>query len=158
MDIAISGVAHHYGETESLQDVNLFAGHGELVALLGPSGCGKTTLRKILAGLIQLSHGTIFFDDVDMTKVEARKRNAVMVFQNYALFPHLKRNVEYGPKVRKIPSDERRERIKRILETVKLTGLGDRKISRVKWRSAAESCPCKSSCREPDVLLFSMSH
>ena len=98
MDIAISGVTHHYGENRVLQDVNLFAGHGELVALLGPSGCGKTTLLKILAGLIPLSHGTIFFDDVDMTEVEARKRNAVMVFQNYALFPHLtvERNVEYG--------------------------------------------------------------
>ena len=60
-----------------------------LVALLGPSGCGKTTLLKIIAGLIPLSQGTIFFDDADVTEVEARKRNAVMVFQNYALFPHL---------------------------------------------------------------------
>src|SRR3954454_8568781 len=120
MDITINGVTHNYGENRVLQDVNLFAGHGELVALLGPSGCGKTTLLKILAGLIPLSHGTIFFGDMDMTEVEARKRNTVMVFQNYALFPHLtvERNVEYGLKVRKIPSPERRERIRRILETV----------------------------------------
>ena len=156
MDITISGVTHHYGENRVLQDVNLFAGHGELVALLGPSGCGKTTLLKILAGLIPLSHGTIFLGDIDMTEVEARKRNAVMVFQNYALFPHLtvERNVEYGLKVRKIPSDERRERIKRILETVKLTGYGDRKISQLSGGQQQRVALARALVVQPDVLLF----
>lgn len=156
MDIIIKGVTHHYGENKVLQDINLFAGHGELVALLGPSGCGKTTLLKIIAGLIPLSQGTIFFGDDDMTKVEARKRNAVMVFQNYALFPHLTvgRNVEYGLKVRKIPAAERRERVKRILETVKLTGLEDRKINQLSGGQQQRVALARALVVQPDVLLF----
>lgn len=156
MDITINEVTYQYGENRVLQDVNLFAGHGELVALLGPSGCGKTTLLKIIAGLIPLSQGKIFFGDVEMTAVEARKRNAVMVFQNYALFPHLTvgRNVEYGLKVRKIPSAERRERVKRILEIVKLSGLEDRKISQLSGGQQQRVALARSLVVQPDVLLF----
>ncbi len=156
MDITINGVTHNYGENRVLQDVNLFAGDGELVALLGPSGCGKTTLLKILAGLIPLSQGTIFFGGIDMTEVEARKRNAVMVFQNYALFPHFTvgSNVEYGLKVRKIPAAERRERIKRILETVKLSGLENRKISQLSGGQQQRVALARALVVQPDVLLF----
>ena len=156
MDITIKGITHHYGDSRVLQDVNLFAGHGELVALLGPSGCGKTTLLKIIAGLIPLSEGKIFFGDEDMTEVEARKRNAVMVFQNYALFPHLTvgQNIEYGLKVRKIPAADRREKIKRILEAVKLSGLEDRKISQLSGGQQQRVALARALVVQPDVLLF----
>lgn len=156
MDIELNGVTHNYGENRVLQDVNLFADHGELVALLGPSGCGKTTLLKIIAGLIPLSQGRILFGDVDMTKVDARKRNAVMVFQNYALFPHLTvgRNVEYGLKVRRIPAAQRRDRVKRILETVKLAGLEERKISQLSGGQQQRVALARALVVQPDVLLF----
>ena len=91
-----------------------------------------------------------------MTKVEARKRNAVMVFQNYALFPHLtvESNVEYGLKVRKIAAAERRERVKKILETVELTGFGDRKISQLSGGQQQRVALARALVVQPDVLLF----
>lgn len=87
MEINIEGVTHYYGENKVLHDVHLAASHGELVALLGPSGCGKTTLLHLIAGLLPLSTGKIYFGGKDMSNVEARKRNAVMVFSKLCPFP-----------------------------------------------------------------------
>ena len=114
MEINIEGVTHYYGENKVLHDVHLAASHGELVALLGPSGCGKTTLLHLIAGLLPLSTGKIYFGGKDMSNVEARKRNAVMVFQNYALFPH-ERSAECGVRSESAADSGRgkKERVKR---------------------------------------------
>lgn len=156
MEINIEGVTHYYGENKVLHDVHLAASHGELVALLGPSGCGKTTLLHLIAGLLPLSTGKIYFGGEDMSNVEARKRNAVMVFQNYALFPHMTvgKNVEYGLKVRRIPAAERRERVKKILETVKLAGFENRKISQLSGGQQQRVALARALVVKPDVLLF----
>ena len=96
------------GKTQILKGLNLEIGEGELVSLLGPSGCGKTTTLRVIAGFIIPSSGQLFVDTEEMTKVPVHKRNFGLVFQSYALFPHLSvyENVAFGLKLRKMEKAE----------------------------------------------------
>jgi ABC-type Fe3+/spermidine/putrescine transport system ATPase subunit len=113
-----------YGDKQVLEDISFEINEGEFVSILGPSGCGKTTLLKIIAGLEEMSSGKIFFDDIDYSKVASNKRDAVIVFQDYGLFPHMtvEENIEFGLKVRGAGKEKRRAKTKEMLELIQLEG------------------------------------
>jgi multiple sugar transport system ATP-binding protein len=112
------------GEVRAVDDVNLTIGDGEFMVLVGPSGCGKTTLLRSIGGLEKVTDGRILIGDRDVTRLEPGKRDLAMVFQNYALYPHMtvRQNLGYGLKVRKTPKREREERVQTV---AKLLGLGE---------------------------------
>jgi iron(III) transport system ATP-binding protein len=122
-------ISRNFGGVHALEDVHFTIAPGELFFLLGPSGCGKSTLLRIAAGLLKPSMGRIFFDGRDVTDVETRHRNAVMVFQSYALWPHMsvRQNVQFGLSVKGTAADEARRRVDAALELVRLSGEGNRK-------------------------------
>ncbi len=122
VEVRVEGVWKRFGSVEALRGVSLTVREGELFTLLGPSGCGKTTLLRIVAGLLEPDQGRIFFDGDDVTGVPPHKRNVGMVFQDLALFPHMTvyDNVAYGLRVRRVPEDEVRKRVREILELVRL--------------------------------------
>ncbi|WP_422484690.1 ABC transporter ATP-binding protein [Gudongella sp. DL1XJH-153] len=156
MDIRIDSITHHYGTNRVLDDVSLLAEHGQLVALLGPSGCGKTTLLRLISGLLQVEKGAIHFGDLNVTEMDPRKRNAVMVFQSYALFPHLTvgENIAYGLKVRGFSKEDRKKRIMDILQTVELEGYEDRRISQLSGGQQQRVALARALIVQPDALLF----
>ncbi len=156
MDIRINDISYQYEDELVLDKVSLQVNHGEIVALLGPSGCGKTTLLRLIAGLLAIQSGEIYFGDTDVSGLDPRKRNAVMVFQNYALFPHLsvQKNIEYGLKVRKIGKKDIDIKLAKVLETVKLQGLKDRRISELSGGQQQRVALARALVVNPDVLLF----
>ncbi|MBI4900498.1 MAG: ABC transporter ATP-binding protein, partial [Actinobacteria bacterium] len=121
-ELRLEGVGRSFGEANALTDLSLRIQQGEFIALLGPSGCGKSTALNCLAGLLPLTHGSIWQDDkrIDMTRPE--KRGFGMVFQNYALFPHMsvRKNVAFGLEMRKTPPEEIKQRVAEAIELVHL--------------------------------------
>ena len=111
--ITLSAITKRFGQTTAVDAVDLTINSGELFFLLGPSGCGKTTLLRMIAGFVEPTSGRILFGSDDVTWLAANKRRAGMVFQSYALWPHMTvyDNVAYGLNVRKVPAKEKRERI-----------------------------------------------
>jgi ABC-type Fe3+/spermidine/putrescine transport system ATPase subunit len=128
VEVRLEGVTKRFGEVLAADDVNLTINDGEFFTLLGPSGCGKTTTMRIIAGLEYPTEGKVYYNGVDVTQLPSFRRNTGMVFQNYALWPHMtvSENVAYGLNVRKTPREEARRRVDEILELVHLGGLGDR--------------------------------
>ncbi len=127
--IGIDGVTKRFGEVTALDGLSLTIEPGELFFLLGPSGCGKTTLLRTLAGFYAPDAGRVFFGDKDVTGVPAHKRNTGMMFQSYALWPHLtvEKNVAFGLEERRVPRDEIRRRVREALASVHMDGYGGRK-------------------------------
>ena len=123
--IALETVAKRFGAVKAVDDVSFRAERGKFIVLLGPSGCGKSTLLRLIAGLEDVSQGQIFIEGRDVTHLDPTKRRISMVFQSYALFPHLTvaENIVFGLKVRKLEAAERNRRLKTVAE---LTGLGER--------------------------------
>ena len=126
--IEIKHVVKKYGDNTVIPDLSLSIKNGELFTLLGPSGCGKTTLLRMIAGFNSIEDGIISFDDKVINGIPAEKRNIGMVFQNYAIFPHMtvNENVKYGLKLRKIPKPEMEKRLDEMLDIVKITEYKDR--------------------------------
>jgi ABC-type Fe3+/spermidine/putrescine transport system ATPase subunit len=126
VSVRLAGVAKSYGSVIALQSTNLVVHPGEFLTLLGPSGSGKTTLLNCVAGYVEPDQGKIFFGEREVTTMPARWRNVGMVFQNYALFPHLdvSANVGYGLKARGIGGSEIAQRVAATLVLVKLDGYG----------------------------------
>jgi sn-glycerol 3-phosphate transport system ATP-binding protein len=127
--IELSNVVKRWGETIAVNDVSFTIEDGQFVVLLGPSGCGKSTTLRMIAGLEEISAGKLAIDTVDMTTVAPSERHISMVFQSYALFPHLsvEENIVFGLKVRKVPTVERQKRLKKVSDLVGLSDLLDRK-------------------------------
>ena len=119
MSIRIVNVTKKFGDLEAVKDVTLEVKTGEFFTLLGPSGCGKTTLLRSIAGFNQPEKGEIYFHAKRVDKIATHKRGIGMVFQNYAVFPHLdvRNNVAYGLRARKIPADEIQPKVSRALPT-----------------------------------------
>jgi len=129
MQIELENVTKAWGEVRAVNEVSFTAQEGELLVVLGPSGCGKSTILRLIAGLESVSTGTVRIGGKNVTGLPPAKRNISMVFQSYALFPHLNvsENIVFGLKVRKLEASERRRRLERAVELLGLQGLLHRK-------------------------------
>ena len=131
--IALRGVSKFWGETIAVDQVDITVAAGEFTVLLGPSGCGKSTTLRVIAGLESADAGQVLIGDRDVTDRPSAERDIAMVFQSYALFPHLSvaENIVFGLKVRRIARAEREERLARVADLLGLSGLLDRKPSQL---------------------------
>jgi sn-glycerol 3-phosphate transport system ATP-binding protein len=132
-EIVLQGVSKHYGAVRAVDGINFRAAEGKFLVLLGPSGCGKSTLLRLIAGLEEVSGGKILIDGRDVTALDPDKRRISMVFQSYALFPHLSvaENIVFGLKVRGMPQPQREERLARVAGLVGLSEQLARKPSQL---------------------------
>jgi len=126
--IKINNLSKSFGDVEVLKNINLEIEEGEFFSLLGPSGCGKTTLLRILAGFEFPSEGDVYFDNVDVTSVPPNLRPSNMVFQNYAIFPHInvQKNIEFGLRKENLTKEEMKQRVLNALKMVQLEGYENR--------------------------------
>lgn len=156
MEIVLDNITKKYQDVVAVDKISLEFKQGELIALLGPSGCGKTTLLRIIAGLISHDEGKIYFNGKDISNWSAQKRNAAMVFQNYALFPHLsvEQNVGYGLKVKKLPKGQIHDKVKSVLERVELDGYEKRRIHELSGGQKQRVALARALVVEPNILLF----
>ncbi|MGF1610587.1 MAG: ABC transporter ATP-binding protein [Kiloniellales bacterium] len=156
LPITISGVTKSYGAFKALDDVSLEVASGEFLTLLGPSGSGKTTLLMVLAGFVRPDCGSLLFGDREIVLTPPHKRDVGMVFQNYALFPHMTvaGNVAYPLKLRKLPRGELEERVRRALELVQLGALGERRIDQLSGGQKQRVALARAIVFEPRILLM----
>src|SRR3954451_18508867 len=128
-EVAIRGVRKSYGRTVILHGVDLAIASGDFGGILGPSGCGKSTLLRLVAGLEAITAGEIAIDGTVVNRLEPRERGCAMVFQNYALYPHMSvaQNIGYSLKVAGVPAAERPQRTRAVARTLDLEQLLDRK-------------------------------
>ncbi len=154
--IEFRDVTKRYGEVAAVGGISFTIAAGTLVTLLGPSGCGKTTTLRLIAGLELPSAGTIFIGGHDVTLVPAAERDVSMVFQSYALFPHMSvlENVRYGLVVSKMPRARADERARAALGTVGLEGYDDRLPSELSGGQQQRVAVARALVLEPSVLLF----
>lgn len=144
------------GSVRAVDNVSLHVNAGELVTLLGPSGCGKTTTLRMIAGLETATSGSIYIGDQNVTSLPATDRDVTMVFQSYALFPHMtvSENVAYGLKVSRVSKNEVRERTEDGLALVGLAGYGNRLPSELSGGQQQRVAVARALVLEPQVLLF----
>jgi spermidine/putrescine transport system ATP-binding protein len=154
--IEFRNITKRFGPVVAVDNVSLTIREGEFFALLGPSGCGKTTLLRMLAGFESPSSGQILIDGQDVTKVPPNKRPVNMVFQSYAVFPHLSvlKNIEYGLKMEGVPTVERRERAEAALSLVQLEGYGDRMPDQLSGGQRQRVALARAIVKRPRVLLL----
>ena len=156
MRIAVRGVTKRFGALAAVSGVDLEIRDGELFTLLGPSGCGKTTLLRLIAGFYNADEGDLLFDDVRVNDVVPHERRIGMVFQNYALWPHMtvRENISYGLKLRKIVEKEISERVKAILHKVGLTGLDQRYPGQLSGGQQQRVALARALVLNPGILLL----
>ena len=156
VSLQFQNIQKRFDKTVVVPDLTLHIGEGELFFLLGPSGCGKTTCLRMVAGFYQPDGGQILFGDRVMNRVPPHQRNTGMVFQNYALWPHLtvKGNVEYGLKVRKVDKAQREKRVGEALDMVRLGSLGDRYPSQLSGGQQQRVALARALIIRPDFLLL----
>jgi putative spermidine/putrescine transport system ATP-binding protein len=156
LPISIRDVTKTYGRTAALDKVSLEIASGEFITLLGPSGSGKTTLLLVLAGFIRPNSGEVRFGDREVTLLPPHKRDIGMVFQNYALFPHMSvaGNVAYPLKLRGIPRAEVEERVAGALEMVQLVGFGERQVDQLSGGQRQRVALARAIIFEPRILLM----
>lgn len=154
--VSLKRVVKKFGSVYAARDVELDIAESELFTLLGPSGCGKTTTLRIIAGFEYPDSGQVFFDDEDVTYTKPYERGTAMVFQNYALWPHMSvfDNVAYGLKVRKLPKEEIRRRVLEVLDLVGLRGLENRYPLQLSGGQQQRVALARALVVEPRVLLL----
>lgn len=154
--ITIRGVKKNYAKTQVVHGVDLDIASGEFVVILGPSGCGKSTLLRMIAGLEDISGGEIAIDGTVVNRLEPRERGCAMVFQNYALYPHMSvaQNIGYSLKVAGVPAAERTQRIQAVARTLELEQLLDRKPMALSGGQRQRVAMGRAMIREPKVFLF----
>ncbi|MCW0236276.1 MAG: ABC transporter ATP-binding protein [Ferrovibrio sp.] len=154
--LALSGIHHWFGATQALDAITLRVEPGELIALLGPSGCGKTTLLQIIAGFLQPSTGEVLLDGYRVEHIPANRRRIGMVFQNYALFPHLNvfENVAYGLKARKKPAPAVKAKVAEMLALVKMGHLADRLPGQLSGGQQQRVALARALAIEPGLVLL----
>ena len=154
--IQISGLRKHFGSTRAVDGIDLTVPGGDLFFLLGPSGCGKTTLLRMIAGFTDPDGGSIHFGQQDVTHLPPNDRNTGMVFQGYALWPHMtvRQNVAFGLEVRKIPRVQIRQRVDEALSAVQLTVQADRRINQLSGGQQQRVALARALVIRPTVLLL----
>jgi len=154
--VRFEGFTKHFGDVVALKPLDVDIAPGTLVTLLGPSGCGKTTTLRLVAGLEPPTSGRIFIGDEDVTHLSATYRKVSMVFQSYALFPHMTvaQNVAYGLTVKRVSTDEARQRAEEGLAMVGLDGFGNRLPSELSGGQQQRVAVARAIVLEPEVLLL----
>ena len=154
--LQLTGLTKTYGDFRAVSDVNLDIGQGELVVLLGPSGCGKTTTLRMIAGFVAPTAGEIRLGGNDITRQPPWKRNTGLVFQSYALFPHLSvvDNVAFGLRMRKLPQADIAAKLTEVLRLVRLEGLADRLPRELSGGQQQRVALARALVIEPDILLL----
>jgi putative spermidine/putrescine transport system ATP-binding protein len=154
--LQLQNVTKRYGDFHAVRDVTLDVPDGEFLVLLGPSGCGKTTTLRIIAGFVEATAGIVLLGGRDVTTLPPWKRNAGLVFQNYALFPHLTvaENVAFGLEMRKVPKAEIAPRVAEALRLVRLGHLGERLPRQLSGGQQQRVALARALVFKPDVLLL----
>jgi spermidine/putrescine ABC transporter ATP-binding subunit len=154
--VEIRDVYKHFGTVPAVDGVSLSIKTGELLCLLGPSGCGKTTLLRILSGFVTPTKGTVIMDDRDVTYLPPERRPTSLVFQNYALFPHMNvfENIAFGLKVKKLPLSQIREEVSKMLGLVGLSGMETRSIRQLSGGQQQRIALARALIMKPTVLLL----
>jgi spermidine/putrescine transport system ATP-binding protein len=154
--IELRGLSKRYGDSLAADSVDLDIDRGEFFSLLGPSGCGKTTTLRMIAGFEEPTSGSVTLDGEDVTWVSPRRRKVNMVFQDYALFPHMTvaDNVAFGLKLAKVPKVELRERVARILGAVRLEGYEARRPAQLSGGQRQRVALARALVNEPAALLL----
>jgi sn-glycerol 3-phosphate transport system ATP-binding protein len=155
-EIAIRNVEKSYGRTAVLHGVDLQIAKGEFLVILGPSGCGKSTLLRMIAGLEGITRGEIMIDGRVVNAFEPRERGCAMVFQNYALYPHMTvaENIGYAPKVAGLPKAQRERLVSEIAQIVGLQAFLKRRPSELSGGQRQRVAMGRAMIREPKVFLF----
>lgn len=154
--VALMNVEKWYGNNHVVKNMNINISEGEFLTLLGPSGCGKTTTLRMISGFELPTEGIIKVQGESVEKKEPYQRDVNTVFQNYALFPNMNvsDNVAYGLKVKKVPRDEIRDRVKKMLKLVQLEGFGKRRITQMSGGQKQRVAIARALINEPKVLLL----
>lgn len=155
-EVRLNAVQKRFGAFTAIESIDLGIKSGELVALLGPSGCGKTTTLRMIAGLEAPTSGEVLFDGKDVSDVAVQKRNVGMVFQRYALFPHMtvEKNVTFGLDVRGLPKKEISERLEEILEVVQLNKFRKRFPAQLSGGQMQRVAIARTLITKPSVLMM----
>ena len=156
VSIHVENVAKQYGPVTIIPNLSVDIENGEFFTLLGPSGCGKTTLLRMIAGFNSIEAGNIRFDDQVINRIPAHKRNIGMVFQNYAIFPHLtvRKNVEYGLQFRDVAPADAQRRVDEMLKTVRIEDYQDRLPERLSGGQQQRVALARAIVVHPSVLLM----
>ena len=154
--IELKGVSRTFDETPALKNINLYIRKREFVTLLGPSGCGKTTMLRIIGGFEHADEGQVLFEGKDIASIPPYKRRINTVFQKYALFTHLNvfDNIAFGLKLKKMPRDEIKRRVERMLKLVKMEGYEKRGVNSLSGGQQQRIAIARALVNEPEVLLL----
>lgn len=154
--LVLKNITKSFGKAVVIDNLDLTIKRGTMVTLLGPSGCGKTTVLRLVAGLENPTSGQIFIDGEDVTKSSIQNRDICIVFQSYALFPHMSigDNVGYGLKMQGVSKEERKQRVKEALELVDLAGFEDRFVDQISGGQQQRVALARALVLKPKVLLF----
>jgi spermidine/putrescine transport system ATP-binding protein len=155
-EILVQAATKRFGNVTAVDDVSITVPGGEFFSMLGPSGCGKTTTLRLIAGFEQPDEGKILLQGQDVTHVPPSKRNVNMVFQAYALFPHMTvaENIAFGPRIKKLSGDEIRSRTQEILHTVQLEAMADRRPGQLSGGQQQRVALARALVNRPAALLL----
>ncbi|MCY3979186.1 MAG: ATP-binding cassette domain-containing protein, partial [Chloroflexi bacterium] len=156
MEIRIDNLTKKFGDVVGVEDLTLHIDDGEFVAFLGPSGCGKTTTLLTLAGIYKPTEGLIRFGDRVVNTVQPKDRNIGMVFQSYALYPHMTifQNIAYPLKLKKTPKQAQNEQVRQVANVMGIGELLDRRPGQLSGGQQQRVALGRALVKEPDVLLF----
>ena len=154
--ISLQNLKKSFGKTKVIHDLSIDVKDGELIVIVGPSGCGKSTLLRMVAGLEDANEGNILIDNKKVNELEPMERNIAMVFQNYALYPHMSvfDNMAYGLKIAKLPKDEIETRVQKAAEILELGELLQRKPNQLSGGQRQRVAMGRAIVRNPVAFLF----
>ena len=156
MQITLEHLTKRFGDTIAVNDLCVTLESGKLTALLGPSGCGKSTVLNMISGILPVSAGRVLFDEKDVTPLPPEKRGVGLVFQNYALYPHMTalQNICFPMEIRHIPKKERLERARQLADMVHITPYLNRKPAQLSGGQQQRVAIARALAMQPDVMLF----